>query len=211
MVGSVDSLSSITNVPEAPPDGSVSREDFLAMLVAQIRSQDPMNPTSGAEFVAQVAQINSLSELAEMNERITRLADGQEALASSQATSLIGRRIVAAVDEVSIGADGRGAAGIFYPSATASGQLRLIAEDGTSHSVPLSGGAPGIHRIDLSQLPPGRYQAYAELNVDGRIVRAPVVIEGLATGVDFTTGVPRVFLGSTVVALPDVVSVELSS
>ncbi len=39
------------------------KSQFLQLLVAQMKGQDPMNPMDGAEFVAQLAQFSSLEEL----------------------------------------------------------------------------------------------------------------------------------------------------
>jgi flagellar basal-body rod modification protein FlgD len=38
------------------------KETFLKLLVAQIKNQDPLNPTDGAQFVAQLAQFSQLEQ-----------------------------------------------------------------------------------------------------------------------------------------------------
>ncbi len=35
---------------------TLGHEDFLTLLVAQLQSQDPLNPMDGTEFSAQLAQ-----------------------------------------------------------------------------------------------------------------------------------------------------------
>ena len=44
------------------PD-TVSQDQFLQLLVAQIHYQDPTNPTDGTTFVTQLAQFSSLEQL----------------------------------------------------------------------------------------------------------------------------------------------------
>ena len=39
------------------------KSQFLKILVAQLRGQNPLNPQDGAEFVSQLAQFSSLEEL----------------------------------------------------------------------------------------------------------------------------------------------------
>ena len=39
------------------------KSQFLQLLVAQLKGQNPLNPMDGSEFVAQLAQFSSLEEL----------------------------------------------------------------------------------------------------------------------------------------------------
>jgi len=43
----------------APP----SEQMFLQLLVAQIRNQDPLNPTDGTQFASQLAQFSELEQV----------------------------------------------------------------------------------------------------------------------------------------------------
>jgi flagellar basal-body rod modification protein FlgD len=40
--------------------GAVNKNMFLQLLVAQLRHQDPLNPSDGTEFVGQLAQFQQL-------------------------------------------------------------------------------------------------------------------------------------------------------
>lgn len=73
--------------------GAKAGEDkqmFLQLLVAQLRYQDPLNPTDSGQFLAQSAQFTAL-------EKMQEVADGNAALLSAQlafgATSLVGRTV----------------------------------------------------------------------------------------------------------------------
>ena len=44
-------------------DALANKEVFLQMLVAQIKNQDPLNPTDGAQFMTQLAQFSQLEQL----------------------------------------------------------------------------------------------------------------------------------------------------
>ncbi len=54
------------------------KSQFLQLLVAQMQSQDPLNPMDGTQFVAQLAQFSSLEELINIREV---MEDVQTALA----------------------------------------------------------------------------------------------------------------------------------
>jgi flagellar basal-body rod modification protein FlgD len=40
-----------------------SKEMFLQLLVAQIKNQDPLNPTDSVQFVSQLAQFSELEQM----------------------------------------------------------------------------------------------------------------------------------------------------
>ena len=55
-------------------DGSiVSKDDFLRLLVAQIKNQNPLNPADGVEFLTQLAQFSQLEQLINIREDLEKL------------------------------------------------------------------------------------------------------------------------------------------
>ncbi|HMM21563.1 MAG TPA: flagellar hook assembly protein FlgD [Selenomonadales bacterium] len=79
-----NSTANSTNNTTNKDKGSLGKDDFLKLLVTQLRYQDPMNPMDNTEFVAQMAQFSSLEQMQNMN----------TTMAKYQATSLIGKNIV---------------------------------------------------------------------------------------------------------------------
>jgi len=68
--------------------GAMGKHDFLMLLSAQLRHQDPLNPQSDAEFASQLAQFSSLEQMMNMSESLS-------AMAGFQAYSLVGKYVVA--------------------------------------------------------------------------------------------------------------------
>lgn len=57
------SNSGATSSPSTSVAGQkVDKNMFLQLLVAQLRNQDPLNPTDGTQFVAQLAQFEQLEQ-----------------------------------------------------------------------------------------------------------------------------------------------------
>ena len=59
-------LTSGSSAPPAVPatlaPGAVDKNMFMKLLVAQLRNQDPMKPTDGMQFVAELAQFQQLEQ-----------------------------------------------------------------------------------------------------------------------------------------------------
>ncbi|HLH25593.1 MAG TPA: flagellar hook capping FlgD N-terminal domain-containing protein [Chloroflexota bacterium] len=72
--------------------GSLGKQDFLNLLVAQLRNQDPMQPTDDTQFIAQLAQFSSLEALNNLNDRLDAFASATQL---SQAAGLLGKYVQA--------------------------------------------------------------------------------------------------------------------
>lgn len=69
---------------------SVDYEMFLQLLIAQMKNQDPTNPTDSSEYMSQLAQISSVEQAVQTNTKLDTLLSSN---ALSQAESLIGRTV----------------------------------------------------------------------------------------------------------------------
>lgn len=47
--------------------GELGKDDFLKLLITQVQHQDPMNPASDTDFIAQMAQFSALEQMQNLN------------------------------------------------------------------------------------------------------------------------------------------------
>jgi flagellar basal-body rod modification protein FlgD len=86
--GTASAQSAATVLPTAIK--TLSQDDFLKLLVVQMKSQDPLNPKQDTEFIAQMTQFSALEQSKAMQKDIAGLRGDQELL---QADALIGRSV----------------------------------------------------------------------------------------------------------------------
>lgn len=64
----------ITGASSSAGAGSaVNKEMFMQLLIAQVKNQDPLNPTDGVQFLTQLAQFSELEQMAEIRNEISGL------------------------------------------------------------------------------------------------------------------------------------------
>lgn len=79
---------------------SLGKDDFLKLLITQLRYQDPINPVEDKEFIAQMAQFSSLEQMQNLTSSLNLMMESQQRLtALGQATSMIGKIVEILTDE----------------------------------------------------------------------------------------------------------------
>src|ERR1700733_528893 len=74
----------------SPPDPTgplTSEQTFLQLLIAQIKNQDPLNPTDSIQFVGQLVQYSELEQLMGINQGVQTLDGSGTPKTSTQATT----------------------------------------------------------------------------------------------------------------------------
>ena len=91
-----DPISGMGGTAAAPATTSVNRADqmdkdmFLQLLVAQMRYQDPNNPTSTTEFMSQTATFSQVEKLEQLSEQNASLLTMQRSLSAG---ALVGHTV----------------------------------------------------------------------------------------------------------------------
>ena len=115
VAGSVVELPDYSIPAEAPPSGELGKDAFLKLLVAQLKYQDPLEPSSSEEFIATTAQFTVVEKLDELTKQ-----GANTALVNSltTASALIGR-------EITVNRNGLPVSAVVKQSRIVSGEVSL--------------------------------------------------------------------------------------
>lgn len=83
--------------PQSNPaaNKAMDKDAFLKLFVAQLKHQDPLNPMTDKEALGQLAQFSQLEQLTNLNTAIAKLATDIKVANTTQASSLIGKNVLA--------------------------------------------------------------------------------------------------------------------
>jgi flagellar hook assembly protein FlgD len=101
MAGTIDTTSKVSNqimsstskTSNTKKSNTLNMENFLSLLVAEMQNQDPLEPTSNSDYMAQMATFSQVEATSEMNERVL----------SQTASNLIGKAVIVKTDTNSTG------------------------------------------------------------------------------------------------------------
>lgn len=71
----------------------LGQDAFLKLMITQMNNQNPLDPQTNSEFVAQLAQFSSVEGLDKLNTTVTDMNQGFQSSQALQASSLVGRSV----------------------------------------------------------------------------------------------------------------------
>lgn len=152
---------------------ALGQEDFLQLMTAQMKNQDPMKPMDPTTFLGQLAQFTTVQGIQSLNDSFSTLATSLQSNQALQASQLVGHGVMLPSTE-SVLVDGQLYGAVELPS---SGQVTVDIADASGQivrSIDLGVQPAGIAQFswdgstgDGSVLPDGRYTLSARQSAGG--------------------------------------------
>ena len=171
----------------------LGQDVFLELMVTQMRNQNPLDPQTNSEFVAQLAQFSSVEGIDKLNNTMGDFVGSFQSSQALQASSMVGRFVKVETDTAFLGTDGIVAGTIYLPQSTndlkvkiSNAEGELVAEElmGEHKAGEITFAWDGKVDENSDQLEPGFYKFEVFANIDGESVQ---VGTALSANVDSVT------------------------
>lgn len=205
-MATVDAVSSSTQQNTADTVKKIlGKDDFLKLLVTQLKYQDPLEPTDNKDFIAQMAQFSSLEQMTNMSSGFEKMAGAQESMLReslvAQAVNMIGHTVsaVAPVDKVT--GKIKTESNLYLE---ANNKSMLIQRLSQNTAVTITGKDGGMYEVQLANGTTG-YVEETAVDVD----KNPNLV-GVVTGMKIVDGVPNLLVNGIEVPISYVEEVKLT-
>ncbi|MFT4173895.1 MAG: flagellar hook assembly protein FlgD [Rhodocyclaceae bacterium] len=177
------STSSTSSSSSADKSAERIQMDFLALLTAQLKNQDPLNPLDNAQTTSQLAQISTVDGIEKLNKQLTTMLSSFQSNETYQAAALIGHQVLVEGSQLKL-SSGVAVGGIELPKAVDSATVTVYDKDGTKVAE-LALGELGAgsnefiwdgKKADGTQLADGTYTIKVSALADGKSV-TPTALE----------------------------------
>ncbi|MCK5893245.1 MAG: hypothetical protein KAG53_02290 [Endozoicomonadaceae bacterium] len=140
----------------------MGQEEFMQMLLAEINNQDPLNPQSSSDFVAQLAQITSVDNLSNLNSQIAGLVSSMQYSQAMQATDLVGKTVTVSANIMELESSGTIAGEVRMPGSAENVQMFIHnAQGDVVKTMDLGAQVSGSVPFTTDDLPEGVYSVSA--------------------------------------------------
>ena len=185
---------------------TLGKDDFLKLLVAQLKNQDPLAPQDNTQFVSQLAQFSSLEAAMGTNTRLDSITSQNTGMANTEVVGLVGK--TATVKGSLITAAGSGTAvPVSFTMSGSSDTTNVSIQDSSGtviRTIPIGARSPGLVKVNWDGkddhgniMPAGTYAVSVQAKTaDGNTVAVSQETTGQVTSVSFDKGYPVLTLAN---------------
>lgn len=181
---------------KATIDKELGQEEFLELMMAQLKNQDPMKPMDNGEFLGQMAQFSTVSGIEDMQKSLASLTETYATSQTLQSTQLVGQEVLIEDSRMELNTD-ESVNGSFELEAS-SGDVKLDIMDAAGAVVQQIGlGAFGAGRHAFvwdgktsqgDRAAPGKYTANVTFQSGDGYEAASVLTSRIVESVEFGAG-----------------------
>jgi flagellar basal-body rod modification protein FlgD len=220
MVSSVSSTTSSTSSTTSSSTTVMGKDDFLKLMITELKNQDPLNPMDGTQYVAELAQFSSLEQLTNLNEYMKESIDTNSSLAetinNTVLASLIGKEAKVSGSSLTVNGQDSISLGYTLSSAASSVTVNIYDSSGTLvKTIDDCSTTSGDNKLswdltdnDGSTVEDGSYTfEVVATDSSGNSMTADLFRTGIISGVRFTTSGTVVLIDGAEYGISDITEV----
>ncbi len=186
----------INNAAANSAGDELSQADFIELLVAQVKHQDPTKPMDPSQFMNQLSQSSMVNGISELGQSFDSLATKLTSDQSLQAAGLVGRNVLVPGGESFLPQSGSLNGQINLDQTASDVNLKIYNSQGVLvRTLPMGGHNAGELQFkwdgfadDGSVSPQGHYLVIAEGLIDGTQQALPVSMETRIDSININQG-----------------------
>jgi flagellar basal-body rod modification protein FlgD len=211
---------STSSVQQTTSKSSLGKDDFMKLMISQLKNQDPLNPMDGTAFSAQLAQFSSLEQLTNLNTYMKQSLDANATLTQSinntLITGLIGKDVKLSGGNIKVNGQDSITLGYNLPVEAKTAQIKIYNEsgglvkiiDGISTSTGTNKLSWDLSDNNGNKLPNGNYKFEVDaVNFNGDNMTLDIFKIGTIDGVRFTDQGTVLLVGGAEYSLSDIAEV----
>ena len=146
--------------------------NFLTLMLAQLKNQDPTSPVDSNQFLSQLASLSQVQGITQLNSSFSALSSSLVSTQALQASTLLGHQALVASTTAALTAGGSVSGAIKVPQTTSQAVVDISDSSGALvRQINLGAQATGLanfswdgKRQDGSQAPVGQYTLTAQIS-----------------------------------------------
>ncbi|MDB4989884.1 MAG: flagellar hook capping protein [Myxococcaceae bacterium] len=222
-VGSVDNTGisaptvNTSAATSAKSGNALGPDDFMKLLVAQLKNQDPNNPLDTKELVTQLSQLTSVQELTSIGKKMGALTTATNGMAANQSAGLIGKTVSGLANTAQLGPTGGATSAVTLAQSADSATVSISDVAGRvvkTFTLPSLNAGPQALSWDGTdtvgqRAPAGTYTFSVDAkNSSGQPVATDMTVSGIVTGVDYDSGTPELAIGKARIPLTNITTIS---
>ena len=162
------STTSSAAATNAAATNALGQQDFLTLMLAQLKTQDPLQPMENGEFLAQLAQFSTVSGIEKVNDTLGSLGEGMRDFRISTAANLLGHEVLVPGNIARAGKDGTINGVVDLPTAASS--VTVSYSDATTgtllHTESYTAQSAGLMGFSWAGLPPAMAEQRSPVRIN---------------------------------------------
>jgi flagellar basal-body rod modification protein FlgD len=178
--------------------------DFLTLMTAQLKEQDPLNPTDSNQFLGELSQLSTVEGISQLNTNVSSLSSSLLQTQAVNSAGLVGQTVLAATSNAQLSSGGSISGAVAVPANTSAVTLTISNSAGQAvaqYAMPTTQGMQSFSWDGATSsggtAPAGTYSVAASAMVSGNSQTANTFLNGTVTSVSLDSTNSSVLLNTS--------------